>query len=130
MSNISSLSGLVHNYAESQGWVVIDPYNNKWRHPFIDDCVVYISGPMSGITNFNREAFWLAEMAINLAGVETKSPAHWCSGLPYEYYMKEDFKLLLQCNAIFILKGWANSPGAMIEVQMAKSLGYKMFYEV
>lgn len=114
------------NYGISQGFL---DEKGEPVEMFMGGAVVYISGPMSSIPNFNRESFWLAEMALNMAGIETLSPAHWSNKLSYYDYMRLDFGMVLKANTVFALKGWKDSKGAMAEVMMARSLDYTIFEE-
>lgn len=43
--------------------------------------------------------------------------------------MKADIKLLMDCDAIYLLKGWEDSKGARIEKELAESLGYRIIKE-
>ena len=86
---------------------------------------VYISGPMTGIENDNKEAFDDAEKQLKEKGHEVVNP----QSLPHDHdkswesYMKEDIKALLECDAVFALAGWSGSRGALIEVDLADALG-------
>ena len=48
---------------------------------------------------------------------------------PYEEHLAADLQLLLDCKALFALRGWQRSNGARIEVAFAKRLGIKVIYE-
>lgn len=52
-------------------------------------------------------------------------------GLPLsrEEYLKLDLYLLYFCDAIYMLKNWHRSEGAKRELEEAKELGLKIFYE-
>lgn len=125
---VDAVIGVSSAYARSQGWKQLEQF--KWSHPFMGGAIVYLSGPMSGHSNHNREAFWLAEMGLNLVGVATLSPAHQQDGLSYEQYMRNDFQSVLAANTVFALRGWKNSRGAVAEVTMARSLGYAIHEEI
>jgi len=86
---------------------------------------IYISGPRTGIKDFNSPEFEKAKAHfINLGHlVESPSEAPRCN--TWEDYMKYDIVLLLQCSHIFMLKGWENSKGAKLEKYIADSLGIK-----
>jgi len=113
---------VVECYLKCHGW-------SSNNHPFKHYSAVYISGPMSDLPDHNRPAFWMAEMAINSLGVGTLSPAHWPANLPYEYYMRQDFRLLLEADVIFVLTGWKLSRGAKIEMEMASAMGLPIIME-
>lgn len=44
-------------------------------------------------------------------------------------YMIETYKFLLDCNAIYMQKGWKKSKGAQIELHIARTLGYTIIFE-
>lgn len=48
----------------------------------------------------------------------------------YEEYLADDIKELANgCTAIFMLDNWKDSKGAKIELDLAKKLGLKIYYE-
>ena len=102
--------------------------------------VIYISGPMTGYPNFNREAFVKAEMCLIGKGKEVVSPSlveqddegqTWkpLQG-KYSYYLKIALQKMLRCNAIVMLDGWQDSKGARVERYLAEALGYKIYENV
>lgn len=93
---------------------------------------VYISGPITG--------FLKDEVITSFSCVETKlkeqghapiNPLN--NGLPWdsswEYHMKRDIQLLLDCNAIYLLPNYKQSKGAMLELHIAKELGMHVMNE-
>jgi hypothetical protein len=92
--------------------------------------MTYISGPMTGRPNYNREAFFAAELMIgktektfNPARIELKNPAEW------EDYMRVDIAGLMVCDTIYMLDGWNNSKGAQLEHYLAQRLRIKIIYQ-
>lgn len=87
---------------------------------------VFISGPMSGYDNFNREAFMEAEKKLKEAGYSVFNPA-WLLGLDSEWdtasIMAIDMAALSRCDAIYQLDGWRESKGAKAEYRTAEWLG-------
>ena len=88
---------------------------------------VYISGKISG-TNIEdaRDDFELAEIQLQKMGHDVINPfkiKHPENDF-WEGYMKRDIIELMKCDAIYPLKGWQNSRGAKIEVQLAKELNF------
>lgn len=70
---------------------------------------VYLSGPMTGIPDFNFPAFMKAAQAWRDAGWEVCNPAESFDGktdLPYSAYVLHDIDLLYKCQAIAVLPGW------------------------
>lgn len=80
---------------------------------------VYISGPISGMTNWNRPAFDAMKERLTKAGFEPISPLDGVDPKeeekPYVEYMVAALKLLDKCDAIIGLPGWTKSYGAYIE---------------
>lgn len=93
---------------------------------------LYIAGPMSGMENFNYEAFNLAAADLRLSGYEVLNPADSesenTSGelQPWHWYMRKGITKLMLCDAIALLDGWEQSKGATIEVNLAYNLGYEI----
>ena len=94
---------------------------------------VYISGPISGLPYEKVEkAFNDAETRLQEQGYEVVNPLN--NGLPREStwneHMIADLKLLLDCDAIYLLKGYQNSTGAMIEYDLARILHYNIIEQL
>ena len=93
---------------------------------------VYISGPMTGLPNFNREAFAEAEKWCIRNGLSPFNPG-WLafdegSAFTYEEILQIDLAALANCNVILMLPGWEKSNGAKVELEMATCLGLKVEY--
>jgi hypothetical protein len=94
---------------------------------------VYISGAMTGIPDFNRQAFQEAEDYLTSLGYEVINPHK--IPLPLDFkgcyldYIKLDIVELITCDTIFMLKGWETSRGANIEIFIAKSLEFEVIYQ-
>jgi hypothetical protein len=85
---------------------------------------VYISGPMTGIPEFNYPAFEAAEKIVSAAGYDPVSPHRAPKLETWKEYMRYDIKLLMDCQAIAMLPGWENSKGANIEFDIANRLDF------
>lgn len=90
---------------------------------------VYISGKITGLPIDEAKAnFQNAENKLREKGYYAVNPFN--NGLPecstWDQHMKADIKLLMDCDMICLLSNWKNSPGAIIEFQIAKELGYKV----
>lgn len=95
--------------------------------------IVYISGPMSGIPNYNKESFSKAMDYIKDMGFDCINPVDICSELSFlptdtedikwKECMKLDIKALLGCSDIFLLPGWNQSRGAKLEYTLAVAMG-------
>ena len=84
---------------------------------------VYISGPMTGIPEFNRPEFDRAADRVRAAGHEPVLPAPYVDGKSYEEYLRDDIRMLLDCDGIYMLPGWQESKGAKIEHMIALACG-------
>jgi hypothetical protein len=91
---------------------------------------VYLSGPMTGIPEFNYPAFTCAAAKLRDSGMQVFNPAESFSGdttKPYDAYMREDIRALLDVEAVYVLDGWEKSTGAVTEVLTALSLNLPIF---
>lgn len=97
---------------------------------------VYISGPITGMPNENKEAFQKYEDKFRNIGLEPVNPhklftekeliefekklkndeERWAA------FMKKDIAELVNCDLIAVLPGWEKSKGANIEVRIARDL--------
>lgn len=84
---------------------------------------VYISGPMSGIADYNFPAFFAAEVELRDCGDTVLNPARNPKGLEYNHYMDIAMAMIRASDAVCLLPGWENSKGAKAEVAYAESLG-------
>lgn len=93
---------------------------------------VYVSGPMTGIPDLNFPAFDKARDICLACGYEVVSPADLERArglLPYEEALRDDFRHLLECDQILMLKGWQHSNGARVEFVIAKAIGLTIHYQ-
>lgn len=91
---------------------------------------VYISGQISGRSaEETAGAFYEAALKLESQGYTPVSPYMGDEGKTWGEYMRRDIKLLMDCDGIFMLSGWSVSRGANIERELAKSLGFSIFYE-
>lgn len=97
---------------------------------------VYLSGPMSGMTNWNRDAFDDAARYLRQMGAKVFNPAfNLPTGkpMPHEYYMTRDIHELTDnmdgkpfYNILAQLPGWEKSKGARVEAIVAKACGIEV----
>jgi len=95
---------------------------------------VYIAGPMSKYkdTDHNFPLFfafaaWLRDHdhgAVNPAELDGGDTSQ-----PYDFYLRRDLPLLVQCDAIALLPEWDESAGACLELLVALAAGLNV-YEV
>lgn len=87
---------------------------------------VYISGRISGLPEpMYKKYFADAEHLLTTMGYKAVNPAKRgeVPGYKWEDYMKEDLKLLCDCDAIYFLPNWMDSKGAIMEHNIAKQPG-------
>ena len=88
--------------------------------------VYYISGPMTGIEDFNIPAFDLAAERVRNLGHIVFNPAENFGRdvtLDKWRYMEVDLAAVRACDGVVLLPGWDRSQGALEEVREAKRHG-------
>ena len=108
---------------------------------------IYLSGPMTGLPEYNYPAFHKAARALRAVGYRVVNPAElhphsrlrrWIAAMmamlnltpattlpTWDEYMREALRGLLGCEAIVLLPGWEHSRGARCEVSLAAELGMR-----
>ncbi len=85
---------------------------------------LYLCGPMTGIHNFNRDAFNDAESALRSAGFDVFNPTK--NGMPedapWEMHMRADIAQMMACDGLAVLPCAHYSHGASIEIALARQL--------
>lgn len=85
---------------------------------------VYISGPMTGYPNLNREAFEAAHEHLTTLGHEPIDPGQGEKpNQTWTDYLRDDLQMLLTADAVAVLPGWQASRGAALEVHVAHQPG-------
>lgn len=91
--------------------------------------ILYIAGPMTGITDFNYPAFHAADKQLTTLGFDTLNPANSetenTTGKPQEWtwYMRRALAMVLRSDGLCLLPNWGGSRGAQLEVKVAEELG-------
>lgn len=91
--------------------------------------IIYIAGPMTGHTNFNKPAFHLMERLLKTVSRTVFSPAKHPENMPYSWYMSEDIQMLIRAHGVVFLHGWETSRGAKLEHDIAEITEKKVYYE-
>lgn len=91
---------------------------------------VYLGGPMTGLQDYNYPAFHAKAKELRDLGFEVFNPAENFGGdqsLEKKTYMRAAISLLMQADAMYLLPGWWNSTGAVLEDQVAAALEMPVF---
>jgi hypothetical protein len=88
---------------------------------------IYISGSITNNENYIKQ-FGDAEFNLIQQGHEVVNPVNLSHdhNKSWSAYMKEDIKAMMDCDAIYMLKGWHHSRGAVIEKNLAYVVGMKV----
>jgi hypothetical protein len=133
MSDISHLDHL-DEVLPDPGWMYAGASEEPLR--------LYISGPMSGIKDFNRPLFMRVREALRLRGHFVICPTELDdvpNGAPevmtplelemlWKAFLIRDVAMILTCqlDAIVVLPGWWRSRGARLEILAGLSVGLRL----
>ena len=84
---------------------------------------IYIAGPMSGLPNFNRDAFHREAERLQTLGHVALNPAILPDGLEQHEYMAICIEMVKMADQLVMLPGWERSAGARAEHALAIKLG-------
>lgn len=92
---------------------------------------IYVSGPMTGLPNYNFDAFNEASKKLRELGWVVSNPADHglVDGATREDYLRYDAAQLVSCSTVFLLPDWDKSDGARWEVSIATKLGMNLISE-
>ena len=92
---------------------------------------VYIAGKITGLPQTEFVAnFKNVENILKDKGNQVLNPTRLFEyELEYEQYMAIDRILIEAADAVYMLKNWEDSPGAMRDREHAIKLGKKIYYE-
>jgi len=94
---------------------------------------VYISGPITGIVNYNREAFAEAVKAVEAKGYTAISPFDLSivsKHKTWQDYMRDDIRAMMDADWVLLLPGYDKSNGALVEEAVAIGVGIPMVKSV
>ena len=83
---------------------------------------VYIAGPMTGLPDYNRPAFFAAATELATSGDTPLNPAVLPDGLSQADYMAICIAMLQRADCIYMLQHWQQSQGACAELALAQKL--------
>lgn len=91
----------------------------------------YLAGPMSGLPNFNRDAFVEAARLLRENGYEVLNPVEmdliygsWEEAIkrPWQEHLARDVDTVVnKADGVILLDGWETSRGANLEVRLART---------
>lgn len=101
---------------------------------------IYIAGPMRGLPHYNYPAFMRAEARLSAMGYEVVNPATMgdAYGTPEELaadpkllkrLMTDELRECAACDAIYLLRVWEKSVGAMAELAVALRMGLEIIVQ-
>lgn len=94
---------------------------------------VYLSGPMTGLPDYNREAFNLRAEAFRAAGYAVKNPAEisaaYGTDKSYGFYFKRALRMMLECDVVYVFGDVTQSTGVEMELQVARMSDMPVIWE-
>ena len=99
--------------------------------------VYYLSGPMTGYENYNYASFEINATNLRALGLKIESPHEnpWPDGHEtmdknklWRWLMDTAIKQMAACKGIILMKGWPQSSGARIELNLAITEGWPVYY--
>lgn len=88
----------------------------------------YVAGKITGDPDY-KDRFLDATLKLVKQGHTVLNPAFLPEGMTPTQYMSLCVPMLLTAEGVYLLDGWDKSPGALIEVQLARYCGKKIYYE-
>lgn len=95
--------------------------------------MIYISGRITRNKNWEKDFQQAEEYLKKLGFMKIINPLKLKSQVTtkqsYANYMRNDIKHLINCDDIYMLRGWWRSKGARLERHIAKVLGLGIVYQ-
>ena len=95
---------------------------------------VYLSGPMTGLPDYNRVAFNLRAEAFRAAGYTVNNPAEISvthgTSKSYGFYFRRAMRMLLNSDVVYVFGDITESKGALMELDVAKMAEMPIVWEV
>ena len=91
--------------------------------------IYYISGPMTGLPDYNHDAFHEAQADLeSRLGVIVMNPANikGHASWTWQQWMRFALSLQMRADVVHMLPGWRKSRGARIERRLALILGQRV----
>lgn len=96
----------------------------------ISKVVVYISGPITGMSELNLKSFEEAEMALQRKNCVVINPLSYPMGLRYKDYMDVSIAYIRASDVLLMLDNWGYSKGAVAEKAYGESIGTVICYSL
>lgn len=91
---------------------------------------IFISGSITKDLHTNyRDKFKKAEEKLTAQGYAVINPSYQNVGFKYEDYLIITLNMLARCDAIYMLSGWEESKGALLEYNYACLTNKVILYE-
>lgn len=89
---------------------------------------LYLSGPMTGIPEFNHPAFHAESARLRALGYDVINPAELNPDVSKSWHdcMRRDLAALLTCDTLALMDGWQKSAGAHLEMHVAHRVGMEI----
>lgn len=91
--------------------------------------IVYLAGRMYGLPDHGRRKFEEVEERLRHMGHIVLNPANLPQGMPDEKYMPICLAMVDAADAIYLLNGFNDSPGARLESEYAGYQNKKIVWE-
>jgi hypothetical protein len=90
---------------------------------------LYLAGPMTGYLDLNFPAFHAEAARLRALGFEIVNPAELNEGNDGDWLacMRVDIAHAVYCDGIALLPGWEQSRGALIEHNLIRDLGLRVY---
>lgn len=88
---------------------------------------IYIGGAITGNPMY-KEHFAKVEELLSSQGHAVINPVK-NEGFEYKDYIDMGLNELTKCDILYLLDGWENSPGALLEFNYARTVGLTILYE-
>lgn len=100
--------------------------------PKTKQLTIYLSGPMTGLPDFNKPAFDAYAEKFRAKGFRVLSPPELDGGdttQPYDFYIRRDVRVLIEegVDRIYMMPGWHKSKGAQLEKHVAELCGIGIY---
>lgn len=108
------------------------PRDDQMELNFPKGLTIYLSGPMTGLPEYNAPEFKRHADYWRSKGYTVLSPPELDNGdhtRDWSYYIRRDLRLLLSdVDRVYLLDGWEKSRGARLEVTVAKAIGIPLHW--